>query len=78
MTEILLGTVFITLLVLLLTIGLLLARRRLVPQGSLTVSVNETRDIEAARGDRLLGVLHGAGINIPAGCGGNGTCGLCG
>jgi Na+-transporting NADH:ubiquinone oxidoreductase subunit F len=33
--------------------------------------------IAAARGDKLLPVLHGAGIRIPAACGGSGTCGLC-
>lgn len=77
MIEILLGSAVVVVLVMALTIGLLVARRRLVPQGALTVTVNETTQIEAKRGDRLLGVLHGAGIAIPAACGGNGTCGLC-
>ncbi|MCR9151905.1 MAG: NADH:ubiquinone reductase (Na(+)-transporting) subunit F [Rhodobacteraceae bacterium] len=77
MTEIAIGTAVIIGLILALTAGLLLARRWLVPQGALTVTVNDSRVIEAARGDRLLSVLHGAGIGIPAGCGGSGTCGLC-
>ncbi|MDO5611782.1 MAG: NADH:ubiquinone reductase (Na(+)-transporting) subunit F [Paracoccus sp. (in: a-proteobacteria)] len=77
MTEIVLGTLVIIALLLALTLGLLAARRRLVPQGAVTVTVNDSHQISAARGDRLLPVLHGAGIAIPAGCGGAGTCGLC-
>ncbi|WP_425052146.1 NADH:ubiquinone reductase (Na(+)-transporting) subunit F [Psychromarinibacter sp. S121] len=77
MNEILLGSLVIIGLVMALTVGLLAARRRLVPQGAVEVVVNDTRHIAAARGETLLSVLHGAGIGIPAGCGGNGTCGLC-
>ncbi|SFD27052.1 NADH:ubiquinone reductase (Na(+)-transporting) subunit F [Tropicimonas isoalkanivorans] len=77
MTEIAVGSVVLILLVLLLTVGLLAAHRRLVPQGGVAVTVNETSVLGARPGDRLLSVLHGAGIGIPAGCGGNGTCGLC-
>lgn len=75
--EILISSLVVVLLILGLTIGLLLARARLVPKSTLTVTVNGSRQIEAARSDRLLGVLHGAGIGIPAACGGSGTCGLC-
>ncbi len=77
MTEIFVGSAVIILIVLALTVGLLVARRQLVPEGALTVTVNEATTIEAKRGDKLLEVLHGAGIGIPAGCGGSGTCGLC-
>jgi Na+-transporting NADH:ubiquinone oxidoreductase subunit F len=77
MTEVLVGSAVIILIVLALTIGLLVARRQLVPEGALTVTVNDATTIEAKRGDKLLEVLHGAGIGIPAGCGGSGTCGLC-
>ncbi|NKX43755.1 NADH:ubiquinone reductase (Na(+)-transporting) subunit F [Roseicyclus persicicus] len=77
MTEILVGSLTVILLVTGLAIGLLYARRRLVPQGAIDVTVNGTTHLAAARGDRLLGVLHGAGIGIPAACGGSGTCGLC-
>lgn len=77
MTEILVGSAVIVLVVLALTLGLLFARRRLVPEGALIVTINEAKTIEAKRGDKLLEVLHGAGIGVPAGCGGSGTCGLC-
>ncbi|MDO5641291.1 MAG: NADH:ubiquinone reductase (Na(+)-transporting) subunit F [Paracoccus sp. (in: a-proteobacteria)] len=77
MTEILLGGLIIVALIAALTAALLAARRRLIPPGALLVTVNDSQQIEAARGEKLLGVLHGAGIGIPAACGGAGTCGLC-
>lgn len=77
MTEIALGSLLVTLLVLMLTGALILARNRLIPHVSVTVTINGKTRIEAARGDQLLSVLHGAGIAIPAACGGTGTCGLC-
>ncbi len=77
MTEVVLGTVFIILLIVALTTALILARGRLIPPGAVAVTVNGGKQIDAARGDQLLAVLHGAGIAIPAACGGAGTCGLC-
>ncbi|MBV0893039.1 NADH:ubiquinone reductase (Na(+)-transporting) subunit F [Paracoccus sp. Z118] len=77
MIEIALGSAVIILLVTLLATGLVAARRRLIPEVGVAVTVNDGRRIEARRGDKLLGVLHGAGIAIPAACGGAGTCGLC-
>lgn len=77
MTEIAFGSIFIILLIVGLTWALLGVRKGLLPQGSVDVVVNGGKPIEAARGDQLLSVLHGAGIGIPAACGGSGTCGLC-
>lgn len=77
MTEIALGAVFLVLLVVGLAAALLVARRRLMPQGTVVVTVNGGKRIEGARGDQLLSVLHDAGIAVPAACGGTGTCGLC-
>jgi Na+-transporting NADH:ubiquinone oxidoreductase subunit F len=77
MTEIALGTLFIIFLVVGLTAALVAARGRLIPQGTLAVTVNGGKRIDAARGEQLLSVLHGANIAIPAACGGSGTCGLC-
>ncbi|AJY44908.1 NADH:ubiquinone reductase (Na(+)-transporting) subunit F [Martelella endophytica] len=77
MTEIFLGAIIVVALVIVLTLALLITRKRLIPAEALSISVNDSLVIEAQRGDRLLGVLHGAGIGIPAACGGSGTCGLC-
>ncbi|MHA6326825.1 NADH:ubiquinone reductase (Na(+)-transporting) subunit F [Roseivivax sp. CAU 1753] len=77
MTEILVGSALLTLIVTGLTVGLLMAKRRLVPGGVIDVTVNGTTHLKAERGEKLLGVLHRGGIGIPAACGGSGTCGLC-
>ncbi|MCK8462479.1 NADH:ubiquinone reductase (Na(+)-transporting) subunit F [Aliiroseovarius sp. S1339] len=77
MTEIAVGSLLLILLVVLLTVGLLAARNRLIPQESLIVTVNDDTSIEASRGDNLLSVLQSAGVPVPAACGGKGTCGLC-
>ncbi len=77
MIEILLGASIIVVLILALTVALLATRQRLIPADAMVVTVNGTDQITAARGDKLLGVLQGADIGIPAACGGKGTCGLC-
>ena len=77
MTEIFFGTLVIIAVFVGLSAGLLAARRRLIPVGLLDVVVNDSVHVGAKRGDKLLGVLHDAGIQIPAACGGSGTCGLC-
>ncbi|MCO5156132.1 MAG: NADH:ubiquinone reductase (Na(+)-transporting) subunit F [Aquamicrobium sp.] len=77
MIEVLLGSGLIVVLILGLSLGLLAARSRLIPDTALRVRVNDTQTIEAKRGAKLLEVLHGADIPIPAACGGSGTCGQC-
>ncbi len=77
MMEVALGSLLIILLIMALAAGLLAARSRLVPDTVLKVTVNSNQTIESKRGQKLLEVLHRAGIPIPAACGGSGTCGQC-
>lgn len=77
MIEVGLGSLTIIALIVGLAFLILAVRRRLIPTGGVEVTVNEALHLAAQRGDRLLGVLQGAGIHIPAACGGSGTCGLC-
>ena len=77
MTEIAVGSMIIVSLVVALATGLLVLRRLLIPEGGIDVAVNGALHLVARRGDKLLGVLHDAGVLIPAACGGSGTCGLC-
>lgn len=77
MIEMALGTFLIIALILGLALGLLVARSRLIPDVVLRVSVNDGQVIEAKRGAKLLEVLHGGNIPVPAACGGSGTCGQC-
>ncbi len=53
------------------------ARRFLLPQGNVTVVLNDRRRIEVPRASRLLDALGAEGIHLPSACGGKGTCGQC-
>lgn len=77
MTEVVLGVVSFTAIVLVLTLFVLGARRLLVPSGECEVDVNGRESLSASIGQRLLEVLAGAGVQLPSACGGAGTCGLC-
>ena len=77
MIEVGLGTLLIVVLILGLALGLLAVRSRLIPDVALRVTVNDGQVIETKRGAKLLEVLHGANIPVPAACGGSGTCGQC-
>lgn len=66
--------------VILALVGLLLvARRRLVATGEVTIVVNddESKAIRTPAGGTLLGTLAANRIFIPSACGGKGTCGVC-
>jgi Na+-transporting NADH:ubiquinone oxidoreductase subunit F len=79
MTEIVSGVVMFTV-VLLTLVGLLLgARRRLVPSGEVTITINEdpAKALKVAAGQTLLGTLSSQKIFIPSACGGKGSCGVC-
>jgi Na+-transporting NADH:ubiquinone oxidoreductase subunit F len=66
-----------TLLVAALSAAVLTVRRRLTLRQPVTIIVNGQRDLATTSGDSLLATLAGAGINLPAACGGRGTCGQC-
>jgi Na+-transporting NADH:ubiquinone oxidoreductase subunit F len=77
MTEIVLGVVLFTAIVLTLVGVILGARRKLVAQGSVEIIVNEQRTIHAPVGGKLLGALADAELFVSSACGGGGTCGQC-
>jgi Na+-transporting NADH:ubiquinone oxidoreductase subunit F len=77
MLEITLGVTLFTAIVLALVGIILLARARLVPGGSVTITLNGEREIETPTGLKLNAALAGADIFVPSACGGGGTCGQC-
>jgi len=77
MTEIWLGSLVFTVLILALAGLVLGARALLMPRGLAHITVNGARVIAAELGDKLLGALNHGGVNLPTSCGGAGTCGLC-
>jgi Na+-transporting NADH:ubiquinone oxidoreductase subunit F len=76
-SEILIGIFYFTSFIVLLTLAVTAARSLMFPVRAVTVSVNDTKTLPCRTGSRLLDVLLSQGIEIPAVCGGKGTCGLC-
>src|SRR5512134_2611253 len=79
MTEIISGIVMFTAIVLMLVAVLLIAKRKLVAHGDVTIMINEDPDkaLKTATGGTLLGTLADNKIFIPSACGGKGACGVC-
>jgi Na+-transporting NADH:ubiquinone oxidoreductase subunit F len=71
------GVIVFVAVVMVLVMLVLLARRLLVPRGTVRLVVNG-RDIgRVPRERKLLAALIDGGLFIPSACGGTGTCGLC-
>ncbi|MFO7938079.1 MAG: NADH:ubiquinone reductase (Na(+)-transporting) subunit F [Kiritimatiellia bacterium] len=77
MNEIIFGVIFFTVIVLLLVSVILLARSRLVPSGTVKITINDEKEFEVPIGGKLLGTLASQDIFVPSACGGGGTCGQC-
>lgn len=67
------------LLVILLLVAILLyARKKLTPQGEVTIDINQGEKVLTVNpGTTLLSTLSASGIFLPSACGGGGTCGMC-
>ncbi|HHS95456.1 MAG TPA: NADH:ubiquinone reductase (Na(+)-transporting) subunit F [Phaeodactylibacter sp.] len=65
--------------IMLLSFMLIMARKRLVPQGDVKIIVNgdESKPLIAKPGSSLLNVLSAQNIFLPSACGGGGTCAMC-
>ncbi|OZG73466.1 NADH:ubiquinone reductase (Na(+)-transporting) subunit F [Hahella sp. CCB-MM4] len=78
-TEIILGVVMFTVIVLSLVAVILAARARLVSSGDVTIEVNEDPEhtIKTPAGGKLLQTLAGEGVFLSSACGGGGSCAQC-
>ncbi len=63
--------------ILLLVIILLYARKKLTPQGEVTITINDEKKVKVQPGTSLLSTLAANNIFLPSACGGQGTCGMC-
>lgn len=79
MSQIILGVVVFTAIVLSLVIIILLAKWKLVASGDINITINDDpgNALVVSAGDKLLGTLAGNKIFLPSACGGGGTCGQC-
>lgn len=72
------GSIVVFLVIILLLVGVLLfARKKLTPQGKVTVTINDENEIEVNPGSNLLSTLSEREIYLPSACGGGGTCAQC-
>lgn len=78
-TEIILGVVLFTVVVLALVAIILSARSKLVNSGDVTIEINEDaeKSITVSAGGKLLQTLSANGIFLSSACGGGGTCAQC-
>ncbi|MDH3902177.1 MAG: NADH:ubiquinone reductase (Na(+)-transporting) subunit F [Xanthomonadales bacterium] len=77
MKEIFFSIIVFSSILALLTVLILWVRAKLVPQGEVTIRVNDELDIKTPLGNRLMGALADGGVFVPSACGGGGTCGQC-
>jgi len=70
--------IVVFLVVILLLVALLLyAKAKLTPSGTVTIVINESKEITTPPGSSLLTTLSEHEIYLPSACGGGGTCGMC-
>ncbi len=78
MWSVVLSSVAVFLVVILILVAvLLLARKKLVPQGKVKLQINGEKTLEVDTGSSLLSTLASQKIYLPSACGGKGSCGLC-
>lgn len=75
--TIVLGVTMFTVVVLLLVGIILIAKAYLVPSGSITIRINEQKEVQTSAGGKLLNALADQGIFVSSACGGGGTCAQC-
>ena len=75
--QVVLGMTLFSAIILILVFVILAARSRLVSSGSVSVIVNEDKELKMPVGIKLLQGLSDQGILIASACGGGGTCGQC-
>lgn len=77
MSEIVLGTLLLTALLILLTLAVLAARSVLTPMKPAKLTVNDDTAFDVHTNEKLLAALHENDVLVPSACAGAGTCGLC-
>lgn len=63
--------------ILLLVIVIIWAKTKLMPSGSVKITINEDKELEVPMGSTLLNTLSVEGVFLSSACGGGGTCGQC-
>ncbi len=75
---IIVSAIAVFLVVISLLVALLLyAKKKLTPQGEVTLTINDEKEIKVEPGSTVLNTLSNNGIFLPSACGGGGTCAMC-
>ncbi len=78
MTQTIITSLVVFLVVILLLVALLLVlRAKLMPQGDVTITLNDDKKLTVKPGNSLISSLSEQGIFLPSACGGKGSCGQC-
>ena len=77
MTEIYFGVAcFVTIQLILVTL-IVVAKKTLLPDGKITIGINDNKQFSALPGGKLLTTLADQGVILSSACGGGGSCGQC-
>ncbi len=63
--------------ILMVVVMLLVARKYLTPSGKVKITINGKNTYEVEQGSSLLNTLSEEGVYLPSACGGKGSCGQC-
>lgn len=75
---IIVSAIAVFLVVISLLVALLLyAKKKLTPQGEVTLTINDEKEFKVEPGSTVLNTLSNNGIFLPSACGGGGTCAMC-
>ncbi len=77
MSEIYAGVLCFVLIQFVLVSLIVLARKTLLPGGSLTIKINNRKELQVSPGGKLLTTLAEHDIFLSSACGGGGSCGQC-
>lgn len=76
--QVIIASIVIFLLVIIFLVAMLLyARKKLTPQGEVTLTINDEKELVVNPGSTILSTLAIEKIYLPSACGGGGTCGMC-
>lgn len=72
-----LSAISVALVIIVLASVLMFAQSKLLPQGEVTLNINDEKDLAVKPGTNLLNVLSNNKVFLPSACGGGGTCAMC-
>lgn len=76
--QVIIASIIIFLIVIIFLVAMLLfARKKLTPQGEVTLTINDEKELTVNPGSTVLSTLSTHKIFLPSACGGGGTCAMC-